>query len=214
MEKYFENIESALKKLMVEICKEHPDSSHDILHIERVVKTAKKLADLEGADLNIVVPAAYLHDCEVIEKSDPQRSQASRLSAKKALGILKKLEYPEEYFDGIANAVAAHSFSAGIVAETIEAKVLQDADRLDGLGAIGVARCFSLGGKLNRPFYSDEDPYAESRTPDDKTNNLDHFFVKLLKVADKLQTPSAKEEGRKRTEFLKAFLTQLRSEIL
>ncbi|PIR22033.1 MAG: hypothetical protein COV44_09650 [Deltaproteobacteria bacterium CG11_big_fil_rev_8_21_14_0_20_45_16] len=214
MAKYFEEIESVLKKLMVEICKENPDPSHDILHIERVVRAAKKLSELENADLNIVVPAAYLHDCEVIEKSDPQRSQVSSLSAKKALGILKELKYPEKYFDGIAHAIAAHSFSSGIVAETIEAKVLQDADRLDGLGAIGVARCFSLGGKLNRPFYSDEDPYAESRTPDDNTNNLDHFFVKLLKVANKLQTPAAKEDGRKRTEFLKAFLTQLRSEIL
>lgn len=198
---------------MEEICEAHPDASHDILHIERVVTTAKKLAEREGADLDIVVPAAYLHDCEAIEKSDPRRSQASRLSAEKALRILRELQYPEPYYDGISHAIAAHSFSAGIEAKTIEAKVVQDADRLDGLGAIGIMRCFSLGGKLNRVFYSEHDPFAETRIPDDSHNNLDHFFVKLLKVANKLQTLSAKVEGQRRLKFLEAFLAQLRSEI-
>lgn len=209
----FSDFESQLEEKIKKVCDAHPDPSHDFLHVQRVVKWAKNIAKKEGANLDVVVPAAYLHDVVVIAKNDPRRSQASTLSALEASRYLKEIGYPEDLIEAIAHAVSSHSFSAKIEAKTLEAKVVQDADRLDGLGAIGVARCFSMGGTFNRPFYSSHDPLCEERAPNDQLNTLDHFFVKLYKVAETLNTDSARVEGKKRLQFLKAFCENLKSEI-
>jgi len=189
------------------------DPSHDYLHVCRVANMAVKLAKEENADLNIVVPAAFFHDCVNVPKNDPRRKEASRLSAEAAVEYLKSVNYPEEYFDRIKHAIIAHSFSANITAETIEAKVVQDADRLDGLGAIGIARCFTVSGLLKRPYYCEGDMMAERRTPDDGLYTVDHFFVKLFRVAGQLQTIAACKEGQRRVLFMKDYLAQLQSEI-
>lgn len=189
------------------------DPSHDYLHICRVANMALKLAKEEGADINIVLPAAFFHDCVNVPKNDPRRKEASRLSAEAAVEYLKSVQYPAQYFDAIRHAIAAHSFSANIAAETPEAKVVQDADRLDGLGAVGVARCFTVSGLLARPYYCEDDALAERREPDDKIYTIDHFFVKLFKTAETLQTASARTEGQRRVAFMKAYLQQLQSEI-
>ncbi|TAL30547.1 MAG: HD domain-containing protein [Alphaproteobacteria bacterium] len=188
------------------------DPSHDILHIRRVVKSALKLAKEEGAELDVVMPAAYFHDFVNVPKDDPRRHQASTLSASAAAEYLASAGYPAQYLDGIRHAIAAHSFSAGIPPETIEAKVVQDADRLDALGAVGIARCFSTSALLGRPYYHEGDMLAEARTPDDKNFAIDHFFVKLFRVAEMLQTKSAREEGQRRVVFMREYLKQLRSE--
>jgi uncharacterized protein len=188
------------------------DPSHDHLHIDRVVQAALKLAEEEGADPYIVLPAAYFHDFVNVPKNDPRRKEASRLSAEAAVAYLNGIGYPAQYFDGIAHAIMAHSFSANIKPETIEAKVVQDADRLDALGAIGIARCFTIGGMLGRPYYHAEDICAERRDPDDAIYTVDHFFVKLFRIAETLQTKSAREEGLRRVNFMRCFLTQLSSE--
>src|SRR4051812_27577479 len=119
------------------------DPAHDLLHFKRVVKTAKALCHEEGANDAIVVPAAWLHDFVIIPKNDPRRSQASRLAAEAAVRFLASVGYPEVHLQDIAHAIESHSFSANISPRTIEAKVVQDADRLDGVGAIGIARCFA-----------------------------------------------------------------------
>ena len=124
------------------------DPAHDFLHFSRVVALAKKLCLEEKAKWEVVVPAAWLHDFVIIPKNDPRREMASRLSAEKAIEFLKTLSYPAEYYPEIAHAIEAHSFSANIEAKTLEAKIVQDADRLDGLGAIGLARCFITAGIL------------------------------------------------------------------
>lgn len=188
------------------------DPSHDVLHIRRVVNAALKLAAEEGADLNVVLPAAYFHDFVNIRKDDPRRGQASRLSAEAAAEYLQSIGYPARYLDAIRHAIAAHSFSAGIPPETIEAKVVQDADRLDSLGAIGIARCFSTNAILGRPYYKEGDVLAESRAPDDRNYAVDHFFIKLFKVAEMLQTPSARAEGARRAEVMRQYLQQLKAE--
>lgn len=198
---------------MAELCAQNPDPSHDILHVNRVVQLAKKIAEAEGADLNVVVPAAYLHDCIYISKSDARRAQASQLSADKAIALLKEWNYPEKYFKSIHHAVMAHSFSAGVVAETLESKVVQDADRLDAIGAIGIARCFAFSGLANRAIYNEDDSFCEARAPDDKANTLDHFFIKLLKLNGKLHTNTARAEGEKRLQTMNFFLESLRTEI-
>jgi uncharacterized protein len=189
------------------------DPSHDYLHVRRVVNMALKLAGEEGADINVVMPAAFFHDCVNVPKNDPRRKEASRLSAEAAVEYLKSVNYPAQYFDAIKHAIIAHSFSANIPAETIEAKVVQDADRLDGLGAIGIARCFTVSGLLARPYYCEGDALAERRAPDDQLYTIDHFFVKLFRTAETLQTASARREGARRVSFMKDYLAQLQSEI-
>lgn len=209
----FDKYKNIIADRIQQECAKHIDPSHDFLHVQRVVRTAFKLALTENADLNIVLPAAYLHDIVIIPKNDPRRTQASRLSAEEAIIFLQAINYPENYLPAIHHAIAAHSFSAKIPAETMEAKIVQDADRLDGIGAIGIARCFSLGGVLSRTFYSDIDPFATKRSADDSIYTLDHFYIKLLKVHSMLQTKSGKIEGEKRLKFMNDFLNQLQTEI-
>src|ERR1017187_3954154 len=141
-----EKFENLFESYMSNLCDENPDPSHDILHVKRVVAIAKKLSLEENANLEVVVPAAYLHDCVYISKTDQRRSQASRISADRAIELLKDWKYSEELFPAIHHAISAHSFSANIPPETIEAQVVQDADRIDAMGAIGIFRCFAFSG--------------------------------------------------------------------
>lgn len=189
------------------------DPAHDFLHFQRVVKTAKQLCQKEKARIEVVVPAAWLHDFVIVPKNDPRRSQASRLSAEAALAFLKTIGYPEVYFDDIAHAILAHSFSANIETKSLEAKIVQDADRLDGLGAIGLARCFATAGLLRRPFYSETDPFCEERAVDDSKFTVDHFFAKLLKTVDTLKTEAGKAEGKRRGDLMKRYLSDLAQEL-
>ena len=189
------------------------DPGHGPVHLERVVATAARLADEEGARLDIVMPAAWLHDCVHVAKDSPERARASRLAAEHALQFLQDAGYPPACLPDIRHAIEAHSFSAGIAPRTVEAKVVQDADRLDALGAIGLARCIAVGAALGRPLYELEDPFCRSRTPDDRGASLDHFYAKLLKLADTMQTRAGRREAERRTEFLRAFIAQLETEI-
>ncbi len=190
------------------------DPAHDLLHFKRVVQNAKKLCSLEKGKFEVVVPAAWLHDFVIVPKNSPLRSQASKLSAQGAIDFLSEIQYPKEFFDDIAHAIEGHSFSANIDVKTIEGKIVLDADRLDGLGAIGIARCFATVGLLRRPLYSDEDPFCEVRILDDSQFTIDHFYKKLFKTAETLKTQSGIEEGRSRVEVMKKFLSQLSSEVL
>lgn len=190
------------------------DPAHDHAHFRRVVTTAKRLAEIEGADLEVVVPAAWLHDLVNVPKDDPRRSIASKLSGEAAVEFLKGVGYPERHFEAIRHAIEAHSFSAKIEARTKEAAVVQDADRLDGLGAIGIARVFSVGGLLKRRIYEPTDPFGtEGRALDDLVNTVDHFFVKLFKTAGTLRTAAGREEGKRRVETMRGFLSELGREL-
>lgn len=189
------------------------DPAHDLLHFRRVVATAKVLCEREGGRFEVVIPAAWLHDLVIIPKNDPLRAQASRLSGEAAVAFLREVGYPEEHFADIAHAVEAHSFSANIECRTLEARIVQDADRLDGLGAIGIARCFATAGLLKRPFYSANDPFCTERAPEDREFTIDHFYAKLFKTADTLKTASGRTEGLRRVAVMKQYLQDLSSEI-
>lgn len=189
------------------------DPAHDLLHFKRVVLMAKKLCQIEGANPWVVVPAAWLHDLVIIPKNDPRRSQASRLSAEQAVLFLKDIGYPEQWHREIAHAIECHSFSANIPCQSLEAEIVQDADRLDGLGAIGIARCFATAGLMKSVFYESEDPFCESRKTDDRMYTVDHFFVKLFKTAEMLKTKSGRQEGARRVVVMKNFLVDLGQEI-
>lgn len=189
------------------------DAAHDLAHIQRVVSNALSIAEKETADLEIVLAAAWLHDCVVLPKDHPDRKKASTLAAEKGAAFLRTISYPGDKVTAVAHAIESHSFSAGIETETMEAKIVQDADRLDALGAIGIARCFSVGGQMNSPIYNPNDPFCENRTPDDKKWTIDHFFVKLFELPETMHTAAAREMAEKRVQYMKEFLSELSSEI-
>ena len=127
--------------------------------------------------------------------------------------ILKKYDFTVEEITVGSDAIKEHSFSQNKIPQTLEGKILQDADRLDALGAIGIARVFATSGSLNRSFYNIDDPFCNKRNPDDDIWAVDHFFNKLLKLESLMNTTSGKIEAKRRTRILKEFLKQLKQEI-
>ena len=189
------------------------DAAHDISHVQRVVQNTRQLTLAENGDLAITLPAAWLHDCISVAKDSPLRMQASKLAAEEAVRFLATLQYPSTLLPRVYHAIEAHSFSANITTETLEARIVQDADRLEALGAIGITRCFLTGGSLGTALYDPADPFANNREPDDRRFTLDHFYCKLLGLAKTMQTEAGKAEAIKRTEYMQAFLEQLGEEI-
>ncbi|MFT6181254.1 MAG: hypothetical protein ACJAQT_000164 [Akkermansiaceae bacterium] len=191
---------------------EKGDPAHDLQHIERVVLNTRRLAKVENLGLEVLLPAAWLHDCVHVAKDSPQRSQASLLAADHAIQFLRENAYPAENLDAIHHAIEAHSFSAQIPPRTLEAKVLQDADRIDALGAVGLSRCLMLGGHMGSSLMNPNDPFCQSRTPDDANYCVDHFFAKLLTLQSTMQTEAGRALAKERTDFLRHFLDQLKKE--
>ena len=189
------------------------DSAHDFEHMMRVYKNAQKLCKKEKVTEKLVLCAVLLHDIVSYPKSDKRSKNSSIDSAKKAKIILKRYNFTENEIIIISDAIRDHSFSQKKTPKTIEGKILQDADRLDALGAIGIARVFATGGSLKRPFYNTDDPFCKKRNADDKIWTLDHFFQKLLKLEFLMNTKSGKIEAKKRTRILKEYLKQLKNEI-
>jgi uncharacterized protein len=189
------------------------DAAHDLQHVRRVVLNAKQLCEAERANEWVVIPAVWLHDCVSLPKNHPERAKSSAMAADKALVFLAEIEFPQEHFDHIHHAITAHSFSADITPRSLEAWIVQDADRLDAIGAIGIARCLQVGTALERSLYEANDPFALYRDVDDKNFTLDHFFQKLLRLEEMLHTDEAKREGRIRTDFMHKYLRQLGHEI-
>lgn len=205
--KVLDSIKNEVKEIM------DNDSAHDFEHIMRVYKNAEKMCKKEKANEKLVLTAALLHDIVSYPKSDKRSKKSSLESANKSKLILKKYDFSKQEIIIISDAIRDHSFSQNKIPTTIEGKILQDADRLDALGAIGIARAFATAGSLKRPFYNIEDPFCNTRKPNDKTWTVDHFYQKLLKLESKMNTKSGKTEAAKRTRILKEFLKQLKQEI-
>lgn len=190
------------------------DAAHDMEHIIRVVKNTFYLTDIEEGNLFITIPAAWLHDCVSVAKDSPERAKGSLLAAEAASAMLADIRYPEELLPEVFHAIEAHSFSAGVPPRSLEARIVQDADRLDSLGAIGIARCLLVGGRLNRPLCDAADPFCDNREPDDSRYTIDHFYSKLLTLPDTMQTEAGRLEARRRAGMMREYLDQLRAEIL
>src|SRR4051794_1047122 len=158
------------------------DPAHDWQHVLRVARAARIIGDAEAVDVDVVVPAALLHELFNHPKNHPQSSLSGEICAERALEVLRDLGWPSERSERIAYCIRVHGFSRGIVPETLEAKVLQDADRLDAIGAIGIARCFATGAVMRQPFYDPGDPMCARHEPDDQRFSVDHFFRKLLRI--------------------------------
>lgn len=189
------------------------DPAHDFEHVMRVYNNSKKLARKEHASPRLVLAAALLHDIVSYPKSDPRSKNSSVASAVKAAKILARHGYAKNEIEIISDAILDHSFSRGKVPKTITGKILQDADRLDAIGSIGIARAFSVGGSEGRHFYNNEDPFCRKHKPDDTVWTLDHFYRKLLLLEKKMNTKSAKVEARRRMKIMKQFLDELKVEI-
>ncbi|ABB06541.1 HD domain-containing protein [Burkholderia lata] len=189
------------------------DGSHDTSHLQRVWKNAAAIQAKEGGDAEVLFAATLLHDCVAVEKNSPLRAQASRLSADKARQVLKSLDWPDAKIDAVAHAVVAHSFSACIAPTTLEARMLQDADRLDAIGMVGVARCFYVAGRMGSALYDPVDPHASERALDDTRFAIDHFRTKLLRLSTGFQTVTGTRMAIVRRDRLQRFLDEFSDEI-
>ena len=190
------------------------DAAHDIAHLDRVWQSASEIAaSLPEVNQRVLLAACYLHDLVNLPKNDPNRAYASTLAAKAAEPHLAVLGYTADEIVQTKHAIAAHSFSAGIEPETAEARVLRDADRLDAIGAIGIARAFAVSGMMQTQLYDAEDPFAITRPLDDKRFALDHWQVKLLRLSDGMMTKGGKRLAHQRKDKMIAFLTNFAQEI-
>jgi uncharacterized protein len=202
------------ERLLAELGPSGTDGSHDLSHILRVWRNAAAIARCEpGCDAELLAAAVILHDCVAVEKDSPQRPMASRLAAARAREIVAAIGWPPHRVAALAHAIEAHSFSAGIEPQTIEARILQDADRLDAIGAIGIARCFYVGGRMGSALYDPADPGAEQRELDDRHYALDHFGAKLFKVATGFRTAAGQAIAADRTRVMRDFVAAFRAEI-
>lgn len=183
-EKTLEAIRKEAEKLMP------PFGTHGFEHTLRVYNVCRKIGVSTGANLSILLSAALLHD---IVRQENDHEYASSMKARE---ILESLDYPREYIEAVAEAINSHSFSKGLIPDSLEAKILSDVDKLDAIGAIGVYRAAMYGGEKGRSI---EDFVA-------------HFHEKLLKLKDMLYTEEAKHMAETRHRFMLDFLEQLRYE--
>ncbi|MCF5164406.1 HD domain-containing protein [Pseudomonas congelans] len=186
---------------------EQIDGSHDVSHLLRVWKNVCAIR------ARVLIAATLLHDCVAVEKDSPFRASASRLAAARASELLTEMGWNEQSIASVAHAIEAHSFSAAITPLTLEARILQDADRLDSLGMVGVARTFYVSGRLGKALYDPNDPYASQRPYDDMNFAVDHFHTKLLHLAEGFQTDTGALLAKIRHHRLKRFLDELMEEV-
>jgi len=189
------------------------DPAHGWEHIQRVYDLALYIAEREGAHRFITGMAALLHD---LGRLSHEQGHHADVSVSEARELCQRWQIAPETQEAILHAVIAHSFSRGVQPRTLEACVVRDADRLDGLGAVGIMRWAITGAVRRAPetlCYHPDDPFAEQHTPDDGRYMLDHFFSKLLKLGDGMTTATARELAEQRTAFMRAYLNEFRHEL-
>ena len=186
------------------------DSAHDLNHLQRVWRNAAiLLSHHPEADTLVVMAACYLHDLVNLPKNHPERHLASRQAAALATQQLAALDFPQEKLAAVAHAIETHSFSANLTPTTIEAQIVQDADRIDALGAVGLARLFYISARMGSALAHGSDPLGQDRALDDKAYALDHITIKLAQLPGKMQTPAGRALAEQRlaliTDFRAAF---------
>lgn len=189
------------------------DPAHSFAHIKRVMLLCEKLSFNEEVNFEALMAGALLHDVVNLPKNHPKRAEASKMAAAKAQGFLEEAGYEEEFISKVLVVIEEHSYSLGKKPSCLESAILQDADRLDALGAIGLMRMICCGVKFKADFYHEDDPFADDRDYDDKAYTLDHFYTKLFKLPELMNTVKGKEEALLRVSYMKSFISQLKSEI-
>jgi uncharacterized protein len=190
------------------------EPSHDFLHVKRVLANVSAIAAEEKAcDADVAKTAALLHELVTFKKNDPRSATAGDVCAEAARALLVARGESAEMAARVADVIADHAFSKGAAPRTIESAVLQDADRLDAIGAVGVARCFATCADMGGAFYAEDDPMCTAREPNDKAYAVDHFRRKLLVLEERMHTNAAKKLAKERSAFLRVYLEQLEKEI-
>ncbi|MDC7713561.1 HD domain-containing protein [Vogesella sp. LYT5W] len=182
------------------------DGAHDLNHLGRVWHAARQLlASYPQADALVVMVACYLHDLVNLPKNHPERHLASRQAAALASTRLAAAGFDATRLPAVTHAIEAHSFSANIAPHTLEAQIVQDADRLDALGAVGLARLFYTAGRMNSALAASDDVLAVQRPLDDRAYALDHIAVKLATLPATMQTAAGRELAETRLQWLYQF---------
>lgn len=191
------------------------DASHDLAHFKRVAYMAEQIADLEEfpVDRLVLMASAYFHDIVSLPKNHPESKLSSKYAAEKTQEILRSMSFPNEKIPHVFHAIHAHSFSAQVTPETMEAKIIQDSDRMESLGALGIMRTFYVCGRLGLKPYHEEDLFAKQRPLNDKQYALDHFYCKLFKLPEMLQTKGGRQMALGRTGFMQDFVDELVSDL-
>ncbi len=186
------------------------DPAHDVDHLLRVAIATLKIDPV--LDPVEAVCAALLHDVVNLPKDHPERALASARSAGEARRLLAGA-LSDDAIERVAAAIEDHSFSAGRVPRSPLGEALQDADRLEALGALGIARTFSTGVRMGARYFDPEDPWAVRRDLDDKAFSVDHFFTKLLRLPETFRTKLGREEAERRVAIMRSFLDAMGEEI-
>lgn len=209
------NLESKIIEFLKKEMERNSDGSHDMGHLKRVATQSKMLYHHEGGNLEVIIIASYFHDIVSLPKDSIIRHHSSTFAAQKTIKILRQhfKEVSVNLYGHIADVIRSHSYSAAIKPVTIEAKIVQDADRLDALGAIGLARVFYIAGKLGQKIYDENDPFCSERDLDDKKYALDHFYTKLIKLPDTINTDEGRRIACHKVNYLKEYIENLRCEL-
>jgi len=180
------------------------DSAHDFDHVLRVLANAQHIGATEGANMDILRTAVLLHD---ISRADQYRTGKDHAAegARRAREILEEAGQSKEFIEAVCHAIAAHRFRVNNPPKTLEAKILYDADKLDSIGAVGIARAFAFGGFKNRPLWREDD--------DGEHTTLQEFRVKLVKVKDTLFTHTAQQIAQGRHQHMVSFFEQMAAEV-
>ena len=190
---------------------EGADAIHDFDHVQRVLALAQRLAQEENADWEIVRTATLLHD---VARGHGDRLATDHAHAGAEIARELLADQPPEKVEAVAHAIAAHRFRGGPAPQTLEAKVLHDADKLDAIGAIGVARAFAFGGYEGQRLWADVPPgYTESQATRHEHTPVHEFQIKLSRIRDRLLTQSARKLAEERHAFMVAFFEQLDREV-
>lgn len=188
------------------------DPGHDLEHALRVTLWTHRLGGGE-LDLRLVVPAGLFHDLVNLPKNHPERALASERSAEAAAGLLREHGYDEAAIQLIGDAITDHSYSRGAVPRSLLGRALQDADRLEALGVLGMFRTISTGSRMNARYFHATDPWARSRPLDDLAYSVDHFPVKLFRLPTTLCTEAGRREAERRVTRMKQMLVDLGDEL-
>lgn len=212
LESYIER----LKPYVLEMFK-NDSSGHDITHLERTMNTALYLQKREGGDIIIIGISAFLHDIHRIMQNESGKFVSPKDSLNTVRNILSNIELTDEQVDKICYCIEHHEIYNwnGNNVEDLNTLILQDADNLDAIGAIGIGRTFSYGGSNNMPMYDESIPINSEENFSNGKNSpstLHHFYYKLFKLGENMNTVTAKELARKRIEFMKDFVREFLNE--
>lgn len=211
------DIENTLELLKDKIEKMFSSDStgHDIDHLLRTLNNAKNIQKKEGGDKEIIYTAALLHDIHRISEKETGKYCLPKDSLPIIKKILKEINFPQEKIEKVLHCIEFHeeySFcSTGKTVKDIETLILQDADNLDAIGAVGIGRTFAFGGFYGRPLWIPGEPLEDQKIfneSDENTSSIRHFYTKLLKLKDNMNTKTGKKLAQSRHNFLKIFLKQ------